>query len=236
MEKGTNWSITINNPITADDENIARARQKGWLVEGQLEKGDNGTPHYQLRVVTKGQQRFSALKKAFPRGHIELARRPDALKEYVKKDETRIGELPKMDIYPSMSKLMSFYAEFHNMKLKQEGHEEWDRLELFDDMIRYKIRQGFYVEGMGVNPQVRSSIKMYGKAIAERDRLHRQKTDRQTDENNISPSGITNGIYQNEESIQTAEIPQTDGCETGSESVSTANEGDTTDYEETNGN
>lgn len=40
------WSITINNPREDDEENIAVARQRGWIVEGQKEVGENGTPHY----------------------------------------------------------------------------------------------------------------------------------------------------------------------------------------------
>lgn len=101
-ERATNWSVTINNPIKADEENINLARQKGWMVEGQLEKGDNGTPHYQLIVKTP-QMRFSALKKAFPRAHIEVAKNVKALETYVKKDETRIGQLPDAsEFYPSL--------------------------------------------------------------------------------------------------------------------------------------
>ena len=62
-DRATCWSITINNPLPADDENIARAKQRsGWKVEGQLEKGENGTPHYQLMVKTP-QIRFDPLRK-----------------------------------------------------------------------------------------------------------------------------------------------------------------------------
>lgn len=50
--RGTNWSVTINNPTPKDDEEIALVRQKGWSVEGQKEKGSEGTEHYQLFVKT----------------------------------------------------------------------------------------------------------------------------------------------------------------------------------------
>jgi len=191
-DKHTNWSVTINNPTKNDEEYIALARQKGWKVEGQLEKGDNGTPHYQLLLSCKGQQRFTAVKKAFPRAHIEPAKDVVALKKYVNKEVTRIGALPSSnEQYPSCSKLMSWYGEHYDTQKALVGHECFDRLDVFDQMICNKIREGFYVEGMGVNPQIRSSIKNYGRAIADRERLHRQKTDRQTDENIFSPSSIT---------------------------------------------
>lgn len=88
----THWILTINNPEESDDVDISRARDKGWLVEGQKEKGKDGTEHYQIYVKSK--QRFSALKKAFPRAHIEVCRNPDAVRQYVKKEDTRIGNLP----------------------------------------------------------------------------------------------------------------------------------------------
>lgn len=188
-ERATCWSVTINNPTTSDDENVAQAKQKGWKVEGQLEKGTEGTPHYQLIVITP-QSRFSQIKKAFPRAHIEICRNKEALLNYVKKEETRIGELPLNDTYPSMSKVMDWYGEYHHTAWKLYGHECFDFLDLFDQMINQKIREGYYVEAIGVNPQVRSSIKRYGKAIAHR-YIHKTK-DRQTAENNNSDSGITN--------------------------------------------
>lgn len=88
----THWLLTVNNPEESDDVDISRAREKGWLVEGQKEKGKDGTEHYQIYVRSK--QRFSALKKAFPRAHIEVCHNPDAARQYVKKEDTRIGCLP----------------------------------------------------------------------------------------------------------------------------------------------
>jgi len=111
-DRATCWSVTINNPLPADDENIALAKQKsGWKVEGQLEKGENGTPHYQLMVKTP-QTRFGSIKKAFPRAHIEPARDIKALSKYVSKEETRIGTLPLNDKYPSLTVLWDLFYGF----------------------------------------------------------------------------------------------------------------------------
>jgi len=86
--RSTCWSLTINNPTKDDVEQINLARQRGWKVEGQLEKGLEGTQHYQLRLMTP-QVRFSSVKKAFPRAHIEVARDPIALGKYVTKEATK---------------------------------------------------------------------------------------------------------------------------------------------------
>lgn len=179
--RGTCWSVTINNPKDSDDECIAIARQKsGWKVYGQREKGDAGTEHYQLMVTTP-QIRFSAVKKQFPRAHIELARDRVALSNYVQKEDTRIDSLPQaQDQYPSHSKLMSWYGEFFEQYGQEHsGVEDSEYLKIFDLMCERKIREGYYVESYAVNPQIRSAIQKFGRAINFRERVRRQ-TDRQT--------------------------------------------------------
>lgn len=120
--KSTYWSLTINNPTPDDREAIATARSRGWQVEGQVEKADTtGTPHLQLCLKTP-HIRFGAVKKVFPRAHIEPARNPAALKNYVHKEETRMEELDAGgDKYPSMSRftilvLQEFCSAYWNDK------------------------------------------------------------------------------------------------------------------------
>ena len=191
MDRATAWSVTINNPTAKDEEEIALARQKGWRVEGQLEKGENGTPHYQLLVKTP-QVRFSAVKKAFSRSHIEMARNVAALETYVNKEATRTGVLPQTsDKYPSLSKLWDLFAEW--LEAHHKYKYEWldlsgdDWLPVFDRFVRDKIEEGYHIETMAVNPQIRSSIKNYGYSIIIRSQNNKnssidRQTDRQTDE------------------------------------------------------
>lgn len=114
------WSVTINNPQPSDFEDMAVARQRGWKVDGQQEVGKEGTPHLQLMVRTP-QVRFSAVKKMFPRGHIEAARNQPALANYVTKAETRVAQLPTgSDMYPSLSKYWYLLA----VKLNN-GNAHW---------------------------------------------------------------------------------------------------------------
>lgn len=177
-ERATCWSVTINNPTESDHEAIALARQKGWTVTGQLEKGVEGTYHYQLMVRTP-QLRFSAMKKQFDRAHIEVARDPAALSKYVRKEATREGELPSGLKYPSMSQLWRLIYTRNNTNEK----DGWDVTELphtvrlyadhmarfmdevplewFDMQIRALIADGFHVETLAVNPQVRACWKNY---------------------------------------------------------------------------
>lgn len=218
-ERATCWSVTINNPTKSDDEWIAQARQKsGWKVYGQLEQGQAGTPHYQLMVTTP-QVRFSALKKAFPRAHIEIARDRKALEKYVAKEDTRVASLNvSQDKYPSCSKVMAWYGIYYDEYMKVLGHECFNTLQPFEQMVRSKIREGYYVEAIAVNPQVISSIKKYGRSIAFRERNLRRQTDRQTDENivldiditNASDEGTSQTQLSEESSSQTYETSETD--------------------------
>lgn len=195
--RGTVWSVTINNPIDADEENIALARQKGWKVDGQLETGENGTPHYQLLVKTP-QVRFSQVKKAFPRAHIEAARNPVALQQYVHKQDTRTGELTvAQDKYPSLSKFWDLI--YDRISEEYEGPAEdapvkFYGVAAFDRYVCYLIEEGYHVETMAVNPQVRGCFIKYGRPLMVRSFVDRQ--DRQTAETSVATIDITPDAIQ----------------------------------------
>lgn len=193
-DRGTCWSVTINNPVKNDEEFIAAARQKGWKVDGQLEKGENGTPHYQL-IVRTPQVRFSAVKKAFPRAHIEIARNPDALASYVKKAETREGELPQTESkYPTQAayfKLVTvvLYDVDKDLRIDftsanwykvRKVDQEQRLLDALDEATSILIRRGYHVETLAVNPQTRSAWKRFGMDIIHRSQAE-MSADRQTD-------------------------------------------------------
>lgn len=190
------WSLTINNPTADDEECIALARQKGWRVEGQLERGSEGTPHYQLKLST-GQVRFSAVKKAFPRAHIEPARNVSALTQYVTKEDTRIGTLSTtQEKYPSLSR---FWQLVYDRMSDEEGGPadeiDWTRvsdkrkLERFDSACYTLITEGYHIETMAVNPQVRACFAKFAGAILFRAFADRQ-TDRQPSTENVAVVNI----------------------------------------------
>lgn len=210
--RANTWSVTINNPIAADEENINLARQKGWKVEGQLEKGKNGTPHYQLMVKTP-QVRFSAVHKQFPRAHIEVARNVAALANYVQKEETRVADLSSdQELYPSLNKVWSMFADWiDSCDLRSRRYFTWtcdQWLENFDSFIEDKILEGYRVESIAVNPSTRSIVKKFGSAIYHRSSKENklgecpQTEDRQTDEENVQEVDITD--VNDSESIPSA--------------------------------
>jgi len=185
--RSTCWSLTINNPAPADEEQINLARQRGWKVEGQMEKGAEGTLHYQLRLMTP-QVRFSAVKKAFPRAHIEAARDPIALGKYVTKEATKVADLPQgQDAYPSLSKFWELiYLHYNtddsygwNSLSLEEGlaefyHEDLDMelssspLVVLDRAVRVLISGGYHIESLAANPSTRSMWKLYARELIGR--------------------------------------------------------------------
>lgn len=173
--RASHWSVTINNPTDADEEAITLARQRGWKVEGQLEEGAEGTKHYQLAVNTP-QVRFAALKKAFPRAHIEIARNPAALGVYVHKEQSKVGELPEQsDKYPSLVKLWDLIYDRISDRIGAPADEHiWGAMkpakvmEFFDDAIAELISDGFHVETMAVNPQIRCCFAKFARVLLVR--------------------------------------------------------------------
>lgn len=219
--RGTCWSVTINNPVASDEEAISSARQRsGWSVEGQLEQGENGTPHYQLMVKTP-QVRWTAVTKQFPRAHVQLARNVDALANYVKKDDTRIASLPETSAqYPSLQTMWDMFADWvpDHTKGAYLNFDKDAYLEIYDKFVSVHIEKGYVLETMGVNPQIRSAVKLYGASIIARSMLRRQKTDRQTDEYIISES--TKDAQSNEDDEASCTTEETCSTEDSSSTCS----------------
>lgn len=145
-DRGTCWSLTINNPTDDDRQNLAML-PAGWTVKGQEEKGEQGTLHLQLMLKTP-QVRFSAVKKHFPRAHIEKARNEVALSNYVVKSETRVSELTVDKKFLSLPQLWTKFAEYVQQRCDMQKRPLWadwngdDWLSVFDKAGKEMITQG----------------------------------------------------------------------------------------------
>jgi len=196
--RATCWSVTLNMKNVKQsscDEMINTARSAGWKVTGQEEMGEEN-PHYQLMVQTP-QVRFSAVKKMFPTGHIEVARNRQALANYVTKEDTRVGALPEHDEkYVTASRLWDMIYQVNERnglwdktnddavvcyKESDQRDIERDPLAFFDRMIGYFIRQGYFVDMLACNPAIRSFWKKFWRDILERSCKTDRQTDRQTE-------------------------------------------------------
>lgn len=128
---------------------------------------------------------------AFPKCHVEVARKPVALKQYVQKEHTRVGEFKTIvNKSPQWHAVVSQFASWiitNFPDLPDEPKEE-TRLSLWDDFIRASIVEGMRLDIVGVNPQYRSCILKYWTAYME---VAKSVQDNKTQDNNPgSPSTI----------------------------------------------
>jgi len=95
------WVATLNNPEGEEDEPV------NWLVPHckwavwQKEKGESGTPHFQMAFGLRAKSRLSALKKLHARAHFEpMKGTPQQAADYCCKTEGRLGEPCKHGTVP----------------------------------------------------------------------------------------------------------------------------------------
>ena len=72
--KHTRFFLTENNPT---EESIERYKEIDceWIaINKEHQDDDNSTPHIHIAIAFKGQRRFSAIKKLFPRADIRAMR------------------------------------------------------------------------------------------------------------------------------------------------------------------
>lgn len=181
MERGTCWSITINNP-TDDDLKPSFPNNK-WVMKGQIEQGKEGTVHYQ-GMLTTPQVRFSAVKKALPRAHIELAKNRQALEKYVQKEDTRVAvvqnihnNIPTLFDYQHTvaskwddEEFRTFCAKYDNDYIIKHGMGEIALLYV-DTIVAKDIEDGMCgIEYIAINPMWRSAWKKFWRQMVRRER------------------------------------------------------------------
>lgn len=157
------WSITINNPTTDDYQKVALLQTHKWVKEwkGQLEKGKEGTEHIQGMLKTE-HIRFTQVKKALPRAHIEVARNAIALNQYVEKTDTRIGTI---EGYKPMTP-----KEFYQALLTTPRDPEEENLHFCDRVAKKAIENGAVgLEYWISNPNIRSALKNFLSSILIRE-------------------------------------------------------------------
>jgi len=183
--KGTCWSITINNPT--EQEVNAWTIIPGWHMEGQYEQGGKtGTRHFQGALKTP-QVRLSAVKRVFPRAHIEPARNAKALAIYVNKEDTRV-EAYQAEGVPTIFEYQRIVAnewdnaEFTRRRCSDEYLKRVDydvgnlALQYVDEICAKKIEQGALgLEFIAINPMWRSSWKKFYSSIITRNATPRSQ-------------------------------------------------------------
>lgn len=175
-DRSSCWSVTINNPT---DNEVKVTLPSGWKLSGQYEIGDNETRHFQ-GMLTTPQIRFSAVKKLFPRAHIEVARNKTALSQYVNKEETRIAsfggnETPSIfkyqDIIADIATEKEFMETYSIERIARDFNGDIDKafMAYIDGICGDQIRKGAKgLEFISINPIWRSSWIKFWRSILVR--------------------------------------------------------------------
>ena len=197
--RSSDWSITINNPTAQDTEQIQQLSTHKWYKSfvNQHEVGEEGTPHIQGHLKTE-YIRFSAVKKALTRAHIEVAKNRLALANYAKKDDDTyqsegivVQNCSIATVHKTVASYFNSYDECLKEWEKQEDYEDY-ALSQLDKATRLLIRAGvFGVEFIGANPQTRCVYKKYYLSLMYRQYNASQASSqpREEEERGSSPEG-----------------------------------------------
>jgi len=172
------WSITINNP-TEEELQFTRVIANHWKITGQLEKGKEGTVHYQGMLETPQKPAFSTVKTALPRAHIEAARKRDQLAKYVQKEETRVALVePKGSYIPTLFEYQANVAAALDIKAINEEVFSEDGIKEGQDVVVMRhvnrqvsrdIESGMHgIEFIAINPMWIASWKKFWRSIITR--------------------------------------------------------------------
>lgn len=92
MTRGKNFTGTMNNPEISLEEFLVVLKSIPNMVAArcQLEKGENGTPHFQWMVSLSKTARTNLIIKNLKGCHVEQAKNAMAAWNYCGKEDTRL--------------------------------------------------------------------------------------------------------------------------------------------------
>lgn len=176
-EKSSRWAMTVfEDQFKCLEVMPPIVAEWGWQDEVSP---TTGKLHKQGYIRTHQQQRFAAMRKAFPGVHLEIARDWNKTVNYCKKTDTAVEgtQVYKKNDIPS---LFTYSTELAKRLAPQ-------RLSIFSydtvmDHVREDITKREGIEWIATNPQFITTWKKYWREMLFR----AAQTDRQTDPAQIS--------------------------------------------------
>lgn len=133
-QMGRNWVFTLNNPQPEEDPNTWGGTYCIW----QLEKGDEGTLHYQGYIVFKSNKRLSAVKSVNPRAHWELRKGThQQAVDYCSKQDTRVEGPWSYGEPPSQGKRTDLLLLKERLEAGVPVKDLWTDPETFPVLAKY---------------------------------------------------------------------------------------------------
>lgn len=139
--KSRKFCFTINNPTESDLENCKKLSENTTYFVIGLEKGKEGTEHYQGFLYHASQVRFNAIKKALPRAHIEICKGNIAQNiAYCKKDGNVIlerGEAPNQGKRTDIEDARQLAKESGKMRDIVEKAQSYQSIKCAEIYLKY---------------------------------------------------------------------------------------------------
>jgi len=146
-DKFRNWCFTLNNPTQEDSQKLlpvgSDVCQNGVkFIKFQLEKGEEGTPHFQGLVIMNSRCRLKTMKKMSERAHWEPMKSLKGSLAYCEKSETRVDGPWERGVPP---KVQGQRTDLETVaRLVQDGASMTDVAEEYPVMI-IKYHKGIQV-------------------------------------------------------------------------------------------
>jgi len=171
------WLAKYDNGLYMLQE-FQQCIENEWLVDGQLEVGENGTPHYQFYINTQKQVRFSAIKRVFPKAHIECSHDMKKVESYCKKWKTRQTDTKTVKIErwdPDSDERYTtkmFWADLASIWFEVYEETDTDIMLVYDYCVQQLIDMEFPCHMVAVQPQNRKAFQLYGLQMMNYYRRH----------------------------------------------------------------
>jgi len=141
MSRTRAYCFTINNPLTADEEQVTLLKDiAGYLIVGR-ETGENGTEHLQGYIYCKEAITFSSLKKKITRAHIEVSKgSPMDNSVYCQKDGNifiEFGKLPKQGARTDIQRTVETLKEGANMRAISNSANNYQCIKMAEVWLKY---------------------------------------------------------------------------------------------------
>lgn len=143
MSQARSWLGTLNNPDTTvvqDYLSLWFTKARARYVNGQLEKGKEGTVHIQFFLNFEKPVRLAALKKFCPKAHFQQVLRDNGASDYCLKEETRLEGPWEFGLKPARHNVQGEKA-LKNKTILELGVEKCVEMELISIKDYCKIKQ-----------------------------------------------------------------------------------------------
>lgn len=138
-EKHRDYCMTINNYTETERQSVIDQSNVAYLVIGR-EVGESKTPHLQIYISYLNPRSFNAIKKQFPRAHIETWKYSShQAAEYCKKegDFVEFGTIPQQGRRTDIDEVRKVVKTTGSMRSVVDSCDSYQAVRMAEVMMKY---------------------------------------------------------------------------------------------------